>query len=293
MKRFTITLALALVASLPLAHTHAQHVTSGVIAEYDFEENGGTTVTDISGVGPALDLTIQDDTRVTWSPGYLSVDLATVIANTGPATKINDAIALGGAPTNEISIEALIKPANNTQGGAARIVNIGTFSSITGPTNRNVFLAQDKTNYDARLRTEDTGNNGSSPQQQTDPNSPIADVPELQHVLFTRDAAGVSKIYVNGVDISDPTRTQTGLMTNWDDTYGLSLANEQVWVSGQEGVRDFVGEFHHVTIYSRALTGAEVLQNAESFGIPEPTSLLMAVLGLGLCGATGRRRFFA
>ncbi len=303
MKRIVLV-ALTLAAYLPLVPmAQAQHVTSGIIAEYDFEEGTGTTVSDVSGFGAALDLTIQDAAKVTWGAGYLSVDTSTVIESLAPATKINDAVALGGSASNEITIEAFVKPTNNFQGGAARIVNIGTVNDPSfgtgGPTHRNVFLAQDATNYDARLRTTGglTGNppvahpnlNGDKPQQQTDGNNPIAASPELQHVVFTRDAAGNSFIYVNGAVLSDPATTQPGDLSNWDAGYGLTLANEQAWNPTQEGVRDFLGEFHHVTIYDRALSLSEVQQNAVFFGVPEPTSLVMVFLGIGLFGAKRRR----
>ena len=306
MKRFTFA-ALAMLAFLPMANAgHHEHVT-GTIAEYDFEEGTGNLVLDVSGSGAALDLTIRDTNNVTWGAGYLSVDLSTVIESLAPATKINDAVALGGSPSNAITIEALIKPGNNVQGGAARIVNIGTVDDPSfgtgGPTHRNVFLAQDRTNYDARLRTTGgvSGNppvanpnlNGDKPQQQTDGNNPIEASPVLQHVVFTRDDLGNSFIYVNGLVMSDPTTTQPGDLSNWDAGYGLTLANEQEWNAGQEGVRDFLGEFHHVSIYDRALTSAEVSQNFEFFEVvPEPTSLVMAIFGMGLFGA-GRRRVIA
>ena len=130
MKRIVLA-TLILAVYLPLVHVaHAQHVTSGIIAEYDFEEGSGDQVLDVSGFGAALDLTILDTGNVTWGAGYLSVDTSTVLDSLGPATKINDAVALGGAPSHEISIEAFVKPANDTQGGAARLVNIGVKSTL-------------------------------------------------------------------------------------------------------------------------------------------------------------------
>ena len=195
----------------------------------------------------------------------MTIDTSTVIESAGAATKLNDALALDGSATNEISIEAYLKPADNTQGGAARIVNIGTIDEAEdGTRNRNVFLAQDGTDFDARLRTTNTGVNGASPQQQTDPNAPIAASPTLTHVVFTRDIDGNSLIYVDGVDLSDPARLQDGDLSNWDDTYGLTLANEKNYTDA--GARDFLGELHHVSIYDRALSSAEVTQNLNSFG---------------------------
>ena len=232
------------------------HISDGLIAAYDFREGTGSTVHDVSGVGSPLDLTIQDAGNVSWGSDFLSVDVSTVIASSGAATKINSAVVAA----NAISVEAWVKPLDNTLTGAARIINVGTTVVGDAPFNRNFFLGQDGANIDARLRTTTTGDNGSDPQQQTDASGAVVINPtELIHILFTRDASGNSFIYVDGVRRSDLLVTQGGDLSNWDASYVLSLANELVYTNVAE--RDFLGEYHLVSFYDRALSAAEVLQN--------------------------------
>ena len=51
------------------------------------------------------------------------------------------------------------------------------------------------------------------------------------------------------------TGTIAGDLSNWDDTYPLSLANEA------DGIRPWLGELHLVAFYDRALDANEVSQN--------------------------------
>ncbi len=232
------------------------HISNGLIAAYDFREGSGNTVHDVSGVGAPLDLTIQDAGNVSWGSDFLSVDTSTVIASSGAATKINSAVVAA----NAITVEAWVKPLDNSLTGAARIVNVGTTVVGDAPFKRNFFLGQDGANIDARLRTTTTGDNGSAPQQQTDASGAVVVNPtELIHIMFTRDASGNSFIYVDGIKRSELGVTQGGDLSNWDASYVLSLANELVYTNVAE--RDFLGEYHLVSFYDRALSAAEVMQN--------------------------------
>ena len=242
------------------------HINTGLIAAYDFREGSGNTVHDVSGFGSPLDLTIQDPGKVSWSSSFLTVDTSTVIASSGAATKIiNEVVA-----ANELTVEAWIKPKDASLSGAARIVNIGTTVTSEAPLNRNFFIGQDNANIDARLRTTGglTGNppvshpnlNGDRPQQQTDGTGAVVNnSTELIHVMYTRDTDGNSFIYVDGVLRSDASVTQPGDLSNWDPSYVLTLANELVYDSASQ--RDFLGEYHLVSFYNRALSATEVLQN--------------------------------
>jgi hypothetical protein len=66
-------------------------------------------------------------------------------------------------------------------------------------------------------------------------------------VVCTRDASGVVRIYLDGVE-----RASRAV------GYRLALANELT------GDRPWLGEFHLVAIYDRALSQAEVSQNFEA-----------------------------
>lgn len=95
-------------------------VTEGLQVLYMFEEGGGTTIDDDSGVGTPLDLTIADENAVSWGTNYLSIDSATIASSGVAATKV-----IGAAKaSNEITIEAWLKPANTTQDGPARVISL-------------------------------------------------------------------------------------------------------------------------------------------------------------------------
>lgn len=213
--------------------------TVGPIVLYTFEETGDPkTVKDVSGVGPPLDLTLEDEGAVSWiSGGGLSITSATLIKSTGPATKVVEAVRASQA----ITIEAWVRPANTTQEGPARIV---TFSE--NPSFRNFTLGQTGDQYDVRLRTTTTTTNGL-PSLTATPDSATT---ELTHIVYTRDASGVAKIYINGFESAS--REGSGDFSNWDSSYTLALANEIT-----KG-RTWLGELHLVAIFDRALAEGEI-----------------------------------
>jgi hypothetical protein len=79
---------------------------------------------------------------------------------------------------------------------------------------------------------------------------------ELSHVVYTRDATGVARIYVDGVERASG--MVGGDFSNWDGGFRLALANELT------GDRPWLGEFYLVAIFNRALSQAEVSQNFEA-----------------------------
>ncbi|MCB0045424.1 MAG: hypothetical protein KDD92_08345, partial [Caldilineaceae bacterium] len=216
---------------------------SGPLALYRFEEGGGNTVTDVSGSGAPLNLTISGSvTRL--SGGGLALNGSTTIASSGAASKIiSDAVS-----NNALTIEAWVKPANVTQDGPARIVSISADAN-----NRNVTLGQGLWGtqaselYNVRLRTTTNNLNGSSPDLRAPAGSATT---ALQHVVYTRDAGGTARIYVNGSQVKSG--TIDGNLSNWDTAYKLILGNEA------DGSRPWLGELHRVGIYTCALTGSDV-----------------------------------
>lgn len=226
-------------------------VTAGLISLYEFNEGTGTTVTDTSGVGTAIDLSIANPGAVTWTSGALRVDSVTTIASTGPAAKVNSALTA----SNEVTLEAWIKPANVTQSGPARVVTVST-STLS----RNMTLGQDRLVYDARLRTTTTSLNGEPSTRA----SAGLSASELTHVVFTRTATG-TVIYINGVLIG--TGNAGGTLSSWDSSFRLALANELT------NDRGWLGELYLVAIYDRALTAGEVALNfvVGENGVQDPT----------------------
>ncbi|MCP4426907.1 MAG: LamG domain-containing protein, partial [Chloroflexi bacterium] len=230
-------------------------VTEGLTALYTFQEGSEAVVQDISGVAPALDLTIDDETAVTWlAGGGLSVDAPTIIRSDGAATKIIDAFKA----SNEFTIEAWLQPENVTQDGPARIVSVSHDIYY-----RNFTLAQglwgDQPSdvFDVRVST----NNPAGMPSLTTP--PGAATTELTHVVYTRDTTDEWRIYVDGNEVTRDSRGGIRNLGIWNDTYPLILANERT------GNRPWLGDYYLVALYDHALTDVEVHQNFfEGPGIP-------------------------
>jgi hypothetical protein len=221
--------------------TSPTRVADGLIVHYDFDEGSGSTVRDKSGVTPALDLTIDDPGNVTWSGGHLTIDSGTVLRTSGAASKVYANVAA----SNEISLEAWVRPSSLVSVGTPpdRIVSM---SSDSGQ--RNFLLGQDATNYAVRFRTP--GQNNGNPTVAT---SAASAQLSLTHVVYTHRADGSEVIYIDGLE--DTTFERTGDTSTWDASFPLVLGNES------DAGREWLGEFHLVAIYDRALSPNEVDQN--------------------------------
>ncbi len=216
-------------------------VTEGLQLLYTFDEGGGTVIRDRSGVGVPQDLLLENENAVAWVPdGGLVVNRPTIISSADPATKISNAAMV----SNEISLEAWVKPANITQDGPARIISLSEDFN-----HRNFQLAQTAEIYDVRLRTTETTENGR-PSLSTPFGSLTAD---LTHIVYTRAASGMARIYVGGESVVG--RVVPGTFANWDQGYRLALADELV------GSRTWLGGYHLIAAYSRALSADEIAQN--------------------------------
>ena len=215
------------------------------IVLYTFEEGSGTTVNDVSGVGSPLNLTVANGAATSWVSGGLSINSSTIVESSVAATKVIDAVTT----SNAITIEAWVKPANDTQDGPARIVTVSANTS-----NRNFTMGQGKFGahptdvFDFRLRTTTQSNNGRP--SITSPSGTATTM--LTHIVNTRDATGAASIYVNGV--LQTSGTFGGNLSNWNSTYKLGLANE-LTVD-----RPWLGELHRVAIYDSSFSQSQVTQ---------------------------------
>lgn len=224
-------------------------VNQGLVAFYDFSEGSGAMVFDQSNVAPGVDLAIADPASVSWGPGTLTLDASTVVRSAGAATQIANACR----SSSEFTVEAWIAPASTAQSGPSRIV---TMSLDTGL--RNFTLGQEEDAYILRLRTTTTDGNGQPPGH-----TPAGDVSTaLTHVVATRDADGTRRIYINGV-LRGRNRI-SGDFSTWDDGWSLGLGNE---LSPDD--RTWLGTFHLVAVYCRALAGLEVARNFFAGADPE------------------------
>jgi hypothetical protein len=225
------------------SNVNGARISDGLLALYPFNDGSGSLVRDVSGVGTPMNLTIGTPGAIAWQNDVLVVSGSTLINSTGAADKIIN----GAQATNEISMEAWIRPANLTQAGPARIVSI---SEGTG--SRNLTLGQDLSRYEGRVRTTATSENGI-PSVATEFGEAEA---TLQHVLYTRDASGNVRIYLDGE--LNASGTVTGDFSNWSPTQPLLIGNEL------SGNRPWFGELHLIALYNRALTPAEVAVNFDA-----------------------------
>jgi PKD repeat protein len=238
-------------------------VKEGLVALYAFREGAGDTVHDVSGIGEPLDLAVADTAAVNWGPGGLVIGAPTRVASPGAAAKITAAAQASG----EVTVEAWLTPANTTQLGPARIVSLAQDGS-----NRNVTLSQGlygtlpSALYNVRLRTTTSDANGLPDLSSADGTLSV----RRTHVVFTRDAQGVSRLYIDGAPAA--TANGSGDLANWNPAYGLALANEY----GAE--RPWLGELHLVAFYGAALSPAQVVQNFTAGPIVEPNAAPVAVI---------------
>jgi VCBS repeat-containing protein len=215
-------------------------VTTGQLVLYTFKEGQGATINDVSGVGTPLNLTVDNEGATSWlAEGGLAIDSSTIISSTAIATKVIDAVKA----SNEITIEAWLKPANASQTGPARIVTLSE-----NHYGRDFTLGQNANAYEVRLRTAETNGNGTP--SLTSPSGSLTT--QLTHVVYTRDNLELGKLYVNGSLVI--TEVVSGDFSSWDN-YEFALANELT------NDRPWLGEFHLVAVFNRALEQKELLQN--------------------------------
>ncbi len=215
-------------------------VTNGVQALYTFGEGSGTAVRDTSGAGTAINLNITYAANTRWLPGGgLEIIRPTnITSGSAPARLYNSLMA-----SDAVSLEAWVKPANTTMSGT-RI-----FSMSNDTSRRNLSLVQFGTQFEGRMRTS-TGTDGNGTQFMSPANIATTN---LQHIVITHSADGVTKLYVNGV--VQTTATLAGTLDNWNTVLYLNIGNNLT------GEGTWLGELHLVALYNRALTQAEVAQN--------------------------------
>lgn len=235
-----------LVAAFLSAAEPVERVAQGLLVLYTFDRATNEVIPDRSGVGEPLNLRIEKSPGATLRGGRLSVTSSVKITSSGPARKIVAAVK----QSNELSIEAWVKPQDTRQAGPARIVSLSS-----DPGQRNFTLGQEAGRFDVRLRATSTDGNGM-PSTMTPQDSVRT---ELTHVVFTRSADGTARIFLHGKEVA--ARTVAGKLDNWNDNFRLSLVNELT------GDRPWLGELSLVAIYGRALSADEVARNFHA-GVP-------------------------
>jgi hypothetical protein len=232
---------------------------TNVIALYEFKTGTGTIAYDTSGVEPALNLTLSNGDMWVGGWGINIREGQKAQGSTTASRKLADQIKASG----EFTVEAWIAPANVVQEDAYAV------SYSAGVSARNFTLAQRAYQYEALLRTNETGANGM-PALLTAANDRDAQA-SLQHVVMTYDPVNGRRLYVNGNFTGDmDPRGGGGSLADWDDTFALVLGNET------SSNRQWQGVMRLVAIHNRALTLEQIQQNFAA-GVGERYFLLFSV----------------
>ena len=218
------------------------NIQAAEIVRYEFNDFSGNYIADVSGVSPALSMVIEDYGKTQWLNPGLRILEPVLIKTFTPRVKLKaDKFFADG-----IAIEAWVRPANNTQGGPARLV---TFSKDSGI--RNFTLGQEKDVWVQRFVTSVNTGNGTNPDTRSAA-ATIGDNPELQHVVFTRYPTGSTVLYVNG-QVSGSADVP-GDSTPWDPEFGFGLFNELSYPTDD---RTWLGDVFLIAIHDTVMTAAE------------------------------------
>ncbi len=223
----------------------AGRVTQGLQTLHVFKEGSGTMVRDIAALNPPLPFALPAS-GAAWVEGGLALQEPTILETAQPPARLFNALRA----SNELTVEAWLKAAVEDQPGLARIV---TFSG--GPAIRNFTLGQRGKQFYAAVRTDTTNQNAGDKALAGGAVTPSS----LTHVVITRTASGVLRLFVNGVEAAQ--RSLPGAFSNWVSTHRLALGNEVGESAGTD--RAWSGEYHLVAIYDRALSAEDVQQNFE------------------------------
>jgi hypothetical protein len=232
---------------------------TNIIALYEFKTGSLDTAYDTSGVEPALNLQLTSADM--WVGGWgINIKAGQKAqGSTASSRKLSDMIK----STGEFSVEAWMAPADVVQEDAYAV------SYSAGAMARNFTLAQHAYQYEAMLRTNETGANGE-PLLITNAADRDAQA-TLQHVVMTFDPVNGRRLYVNGVFTGDmDAQGGGGSLADWDDSFAFVLGNET------SNNRQWKGVLKLVAIHNRALTLDQVQQNFAA-GVGERYFMLFSV----------------
>ncbi len=219
-----------------------------LVALYAFLAGVGSTIYDLSGVSPVLDLEIATPGLVRWRDnGGVNLEPGARIVSSEHATKI----AVACKASNAITVEAWLKPAVASQKGPAQVVSMSVDQHL-----RNFAFGQDGDAWTFRLRTTNTGGSGE-PFLST--GAGVVQ-PALAHVVYVRNASGHARFIVNGE--SEGAEEIEGDLSNWEDTFHLVLANEFMVE------HPWQGSLYLVAIYNEVLPLEDVDKNLQ-VGVPK------------------------
>jgi len=208
-------------------------VTNGLVALYEFEEDGGGAAHDSLLAG--LDLVASDSTKIAWKPHALTFTGDTMLATQVAVGKVFTAVGL----SNEVTVEAWVEPAATNGNSRTRIAT----------------MAQDNGHLDFALGVDATNAIWAAVVANDDLAPATMLAPALDHLVMTRTASDATlRLYLDGTQVTG----ELGATPTPSSTWALVPL---VVGNSSESNRPWRGTIHLLAIYSRALTPAEIATN--------------------------------
>ncbi|MGH1486822.1 MAG: LamG domain-containing protein [Cellvibrionaceae bacterium] len=244
------------------ASVGAGRVESNVIAKWSFTAGSGGRAFDVSGIDPALDLTIVGDVEWLAAGGVrINGSNAKLQGRTNSSAKLYDRLTI----SNEYTIEAWVVPLNTDQGTDDQPARIAAYSSSNA--DRNFLFGQSAGDYEYWALS------GGSPGDDSDAIDLVQDdilQATLQHVAVTYSATGGRSVYVNGELVSEVDPSPAGNFNNWDRNYafvvGNEVTNEYPWM----------GSIRLLAIHDVALSETQIKTNFD-IGVGQKFYLLFSI----------------
>lgn len=250
---------ISLIGSMAIGLVPLSH--ASVVTYYPFDANTNNAAP--SGPNPVGSL--SGGATINTTPGFSKYGAGALALNSG-------AVGIGTFDFgNTFSITAWINPAN-TGNIESLISNVASGGAGNG---FNFFINNYLTG-DGALILETS--NGTSTDTWTNPGA--ITFGSYQFVTLTVDrTAGVSKIYVNGIDLTAPgSATRTDFATNNSTQIGQFVTS---------GNFDYAGAIDEVNFYNTVLTPTEV---QAAYAVPEPSTYASLLGGTALALGLRRRR---
>jgi hypothetical protein len=222
----------------------SSRVTDGLIALWQLDENGGTTIGDSSGLAPIV-ISIADPANVSWSPDALSINAAVDI-NSGFGE--TNRLSVTCKATDEVTLEAWVTPGlveqiGTTAGQPARIITMTSQNASS----HQISLGQLGSTWAGQVRTSAAGIDAHGGPALTEGTVEV----RLTHLVLTSNASE-RRLYVDGVMVSD---TKGGTLDAWEQMRTVSVAGDP----GRHNT--WRGTIHLAAMYDRALASDEVMAN--------------------------------